>query len=203
MRNRKLALFIGIWILLLAGCGRKEAQMYLDTESTSEATATLEVERQEIDSPTEESLCYVYICGAVVSPGVYALKNESRIYEVIAKAGGLREDAGASSINQAEVISDGQMITVPTVEEAKELENTALADDKAEIGNTGGIGKVNLNTAGMEQLMTIPGVGESKAKSIISYREEKGRFDKIEDIMNITGIKEGMFSKMKDDITVD
>ena len=121
--------------------------------------------------------------------GVYELSSESRVYEAIQKAGGFAEDAAITAINQAKVLEDEERIYVPTIEEAtlEQIQND---------------GKVNLNTATKEELMTLPGVGESKAKLIIQYREEQGTFQTIEDVMNISGIKEGLFDKIKEYIKV-
>ena len=137
---------------------------------------------------TENSI-FVYVCGAVMNEGVYELPAGSRVYEAIQKAGGFAEDAAVTHINQAEVLEDETQLYVPTMEEITNEE-------------TKGDGKVNLNLASKEELMTLPGVGEAKADLIIQYREEHGRFQNIEDVMNISGIKEGLFAKIKDNITV-
>ena len=111
------------------------------------------------------------------------------MYEVVQKAGGFTEEAATTYVNQAEIVRDEERIYIPTQNEALELQ---VLDD----------GKVNLNTATKEELMTIPGVGESKADSIVQYREEIGKFQTIEDIMNVSGIKEGLFQKIKDYIKI-
>ena len=95
-------------------------------------------------------------------------------------------------INQAELLSDGQMLRIPTIEE---VEQEALEAEKN--------GLVNINQASCEELMTLPGIGQSKAEAIISYREEHGAFQSTEEIMNISGIKEKAYEKVKDSITVD
>ena len=132
---------------------------------------------------------FVYVCGAVNAEGVYQLPAGSRCHEAIAMAGGFSEDAATTSINQAEILQDEITIYVPTYQELMEDSN---ADD----------GKININTASKEELMKLPGVGEAKAAMIIQFREENGRFQQIEDIMKISGIKEGMFAKIKDFIKV-
>jgi competence protein ComEA len=91
------------------------------------------------------------------------------------------------------------MVFVPTIEEAE----TPEAETGASLGASGPAGKVNLNTADFTELLTLPGIGESKASAILAYREEKGRFSSVEEIMDITGIKEGVYSKIKDHITVN
>lgn len=144
-------------------------------------------------------ICYVHICGEVASPGVYELEEGSRIFQAVAVAGGFTENAAADSLNMAEPVKDGMKIQVPDKEEAKKLLDQALSSGT---GSSEGRRKVNLNTADKGQLMTLRGVGEAKADDIIRYRESHGGFQKIEDIMKISGIKEAAFQKIKDDITV-
>lgn len=163
--------------------------------SAEETTASDSQEAPEVPS----RICYVHICGEVVSPGVYELEEGSRVFQAVAKAGGFTENAAADTLNMAEQVKDGMKIQVPDQEEAKRL----LDQGTSVLGNLPeGSHKVNLNTAGKEELMTLRGVGEAKADDIIRYRESHGGFQKIEDIMKITGIKEAAFQKIKDDITV-
>ncbi len=155
-------------------------------------------------------VCYVHVCGAVRSPGVYELTSDSRLFEAIQMAGGLTEDAAGEALNQAEIIEDGSRIYVPTKEEAESgSENGGISGqdtgsgrtDGADAGNTAD-GRVNINTAARDELMTLSGIGEAKADAIIRYREECGKFQKIEDLMEVEGIKEGVFQKVKDQIKV-
>ena len=146
---------------------------------------------------------FVYVCGAVNAPGVYEIESGARVFEAIRLAGGLSENAAADAVNQARPVTDGEQIRVPTEEEAQNsgAGSTAEGDFGAVTEGTEKR-KVNINTAGKEELMTLTGIGEAKAESIIEYRTENGRFGSIEDLMLITGIKEGVFNKIKDDITV-
>lgn len=144
-------------------------------------------------------ICYVHICGEVAAPGVYELEEGSRIFQAVAVAGGFTENAAADSLNMAEPVKDGMKIQVPNQEEAQKLLNEG-ADFSGSLQE--GRRKVNLNTAKKDELMTLRGVGEAKADDIIRYRESHGGFQKIEDIMKISGIKEAAFQKIKDDITV-
>ena len=181
MRRRVKIVILGIVLAFqLIGCG-KEAATELSLEQ-------IESELEAEDDQVKSSI-FVYVCGAVVSEGVYELPAGSRVYEAIREAGGFSEEAAVSHINQAEILEDETRIYVPTMEEVQ-----------SEIESGGG--KVNLNTASKEELMTLPGVGESKADLIIRYREEHGKFRQIEDVMNISGIKEGLFEKIKENITV-
>lgn len=186
---------IGVCALctVLAGCGREDT-VYL--ESVRERTET-ECETQnagETQSVTD-SLCYVYVCGAVEYPGVYALAGNSRIYEAVDMAGGFREDARKEAVNQAGMVSDGQMVYIPSEEEAE----SGIAEEAGFLAD----GRIDLNTATAEQLMTLPGIGESKAGNIIRYREEHGAFASVEDLMKVEGIKEGTYNRLKDSIKVN
>ena len=169
-----------------------------------------------------EMLIYVQVSGAVVRPGVYALPAGARIFQAIELAGGLTGEAESSSLNQAGFLADGQMVYVMDKEEAAAWAAGASAEDGsgAVPGMPGGDvsegqpgrarsdggaedGKVNLNTATESDLMALPGIGVAKAKSILAWREENGGFSQIEDLMKIQGIKEGVFSKIKDSVKVE
>ena len=146
--------------------------------------------------------CMVHVCGAVERPGVYELPQGSRIYQAIECAGGLSNEADPNYLNQADFVSDGEKVYVPTREEVAEMDSP-LQNVVTQSGETGvPSGLVNLNTASEEQLCTLPGIGSSKARSIIAYREEHGSFDRIESVMNVAGIKDGLFQKIKAYITV-
>ncbi len=154
---------------------------------------------------------FVYICGAVRMPGVYELEGGSRVYQAVQAAGGLTEDADTRLINQAQLLTDGQQITVYTVEEARTIQESggiAGTDPSGNAASENGAsgdaasGKVNINQAGEEELTTLPGIGEAKARAIISYREENGGFSSIEEIKNVEGIKDKLFSQISELIEV-
>lgn len=174
-------------------------------EAKAEAEAVLSSEPQEI---------YVDVCGAVASPGVYRLPAGSRIFQAVELAGGLLPEAAGEYVNQARSLEDGQQVYVPTREEAEELgtpvrteEAGAAAKDPGSGGQepagSGSGGKIDLNTAQLEELTALTGIGESKARAIIAYREEHGGFSSIEEICQVQGIKEGTFLKIKDKIAVE
>ena len=145
----------------------------------------------------------VHVCGAVENPGVYTLLSGSRIYQAVEAAGGFTPQAGEDYLNQADLVCDGMKIYVPTLEEVGEADWQDFLGQSLEYGSPAEkSGLVNINTADEELLCTLQGVGSSKAKSIISYRETYGAYQKIEDIMKVEGIKEGLFQKIKDSITV-
>ena len=204
MNHRKVYICITmIIVLILAGCGG-ESQVYLESslqETAASEQVAIEETETETDTTESDSLCYVYVCGAVEQPGVYLLQSGARVYEAITLAGGLTEDAAGNALNQAEPVSDGQMIQVPTKEEAARSDagESVAESDRMQAED----GKININTASAEMLMTLPGVGQSKAESIIAYREEKGTFSSIEAIKNVNGIKDGVYNQIKDKITVD
>lgn len=188
-------LMFSICLVTFSSCGKTS---YLDkSQDSNSTTETSDKKNTDKDSCSKNTTsktsgkCFVQVSGAVNSPGVYELSGEPRIFHAILMAGGLREDAEVSNLNQAEKISDGQKIVIKTRDEAA-MEAAVSADD----------GKVNINTADAKTLMTLPGIGESKANSIIKYRESKGSFNSIEDIKNISGIKDGVYNKIADSIKV-
>ena len=147
---------------------------------------------------------FVYVCGAVNAPGVYELPEGARVFEALELAGGVTGEAAQELVNQARTAEDGERIYMPTREEAERSVSGAGAAGAWDSLNeeTAGNGKININTAGMDELMTLTGIGEAKAQSIISHREKNGNFQSIEELMEIEGIKEGVFNKIKDDITI-
>lgn len=178
-----------------------------DVEKNSSNSKTESEKESQGGTDAEEGLpetLYVHVCGAVNAPGVYELRTDARIYEALEAAGGMTEDAAADWINQAEALSDGERIYVPTQEEAEESAQSVSGQWADPNRNAGGSvsDKININTAAKEELMTLSGIGASKAESILKYRQEHGNFQSIEDLKKIEGIKDGVFNKIKDDITV-
>ena len=167
---------------------------------------------------TGQGAADVHICGAVSAPGVYELPAGSRIIDAVEAGGGFLPEADEACCNLAEEIVDGCQIYIMTKSEScadGQAEKKAgiqtspdsdmqTTDINVRSNSTTALenGLVNLNTADVAALMTLPGIGESRAKAIISYREQQGAFTKIEDIMKISGIKQAAFSKIKDKITV-
>lgn len=144
----------------------------------------------------------VHVCGEVANPGIYELPAGSRIYEAVKAAGGFTENASEESVNLASPIEDGVQIRIYSKDEAETLAAGAAPFDGFEASGEGKEPVVNLNTATKEELMTLSGIGESRAEDIIRYREENGGFQNIEDIMKVSGIKDAAFQKIKDRITV-
>ncbi len=187
------------------------------TEETGDRKAAgniQEIGNADAGSGSTEHI-FVYVCGAVNTPGVYELEAGARLYEAIARAGGVREDGAEESINQAQAVSDGERLYIPTDEEVRQGLDAYLLSGSAggaagsqsavpggPSGSSAG-GKVNINTASREELKTLNGIGDTRAGSIVVYRESNGPFGSIEDLMKVEGIKEGVFNKLKDDITVN
>ncbi len=161
------------------------------SESTSKPNEDIKEE------PNEEQKMKVYICGAVVSPGVYEVSEDDRLDDLMDLCGGFCKDADLNDVNLAACLTDGEKIYIMTKKEAKKA-----AKETHESSDEASDGRVNINTATKEELMTLPGIGKLKAEWIITYREQTARFESIEDIMKIDGIKEGVFKKVKDFIKI-
>ena len=189
MRRIMTIVVIVALIFGLNGCQKKDVE--INTLEVTETDDTEESETENTEISIDMEKIFVYVCGAVNKEGVYELTAGSRVYEAVELAGGFREDADVRSINQAEVLEDEERIYVPVIGEELQIGSDSDKD-----------GKININKATKEELMTLPGVGESRAESIIQYRNDVGSFQSIEDIMQVSGIKEGLFEKIKDLIKV-
>lgn len=135
----------------------------------------------------------IHVDGAVNSPGVYSLPSGTRVEQAVASAGGLTDEADTTNINLAVLLVDGQKIYIPKL--GQPIPDINYVDQTEVV--------VNLNTAPLESLITLPGIGEDRAKSIIEYRENNGGFKSIEEIQNIEGIGPATFEKLKDRIVVN
>ena len=204
MKYQKIKIAVIVFLVVAAGLcyglknnyGNREKGLLL-----TEAVSFPESEGNSFSGQSEEEtlpVCYVHICGEVTAPGVYELEEGNRVFQAVEMAGGFTEKAAPEYLNMAEKIHDGMKITVLSQEEARSGDTLSAVPGTASQQKS----KINLNTATKEQLMTLRGVGEAKAADIIKYRESHGGFQKIEDIMKISGIKEAAFQKIKDDITV-
>lgn len=199
-------LLLCAWIFCLGGCARS-GEVYLDGLETQmkleqQKTEVCESSAQETELITEEIAGYVYVCGAVKSPGVYPIRGGMRMFEALELAGGFTEEADTQWLNLAELLQDGQRLYIYSQEETVQLKEAGILEQAAADESAQKDEKVNINTADRETLMTLPGIGESKADAILLYRETQGGFSSIEEIQNISGIKNAVFSKIKDRITV-
>ncbi|MBQ9766722.1 MAG: helix-hairpin-helix domain-containing protein [Lachnospiraceae bacterium] len=151
---------------------------------------------------------YVHLCGAVAKEGVYLLPKGSRLIDGVTAAGGFTEEADTTYHNLAAELSDGQKVYVPTLTETEALsvtERTEKAGDLfgVDASETVSNGQVNINTASKEELMTLSGIGEAKAESILLYRQKVGPFQSIEELKHVSGIGDAMFERIKDEIVTE
>ena len=198
--RRLISATLGIVMIILAGCS---FSVPVREKAGIESTEIIRAEEERSSTEQmEETEVYVHVCGCVKKPGVYRLHSGARTQEAIDAAGGFSEKANQTAWNLAEVLQDGMQIYIPSKDEAKEALNEEQSLGKVSSAsqkkNT-----VNINTASQEELMTLPGIGESRAAAIIACREEKGSFTSIEEIKNVAGIGNGIFNRLKDLITVN
>lgn len=198
MMKRKLKLFLTagiVLLMLLCGCesAGREKILLVGNAGTESGDALACTEQPPADGCLQQSMIIVYVCGAVVSPGVVEIPEHSRVEEALLAAGGFAENAAREAVNLAGWVSDGQMLYFPTVEEQAARQESARED---------GEGLININTASAAQLCTLPGIGEARAADIIAYRETNGSFESCEDIMKVSGIKTNVYEKICDKITV-
>lgn len=194
-----LIMVYSIFLVLLTGCGKAQQEVLLlgqsDLSESGEAqqeTGQTAEYGSETDNRQAAEIC-VYVCGAVKTAGVVFLPEGSRAADALEAAGGFSQEAAQEAVNLAEKLTDGQQLFFPTQEEQKELEQK-----EAEAAS----GLVDINHAGQEELCTLPGIGASRAADIIAYRDSVGKFTVCEDIMQVNGIKESVYNKIKDKITV-
>ena len=168
-----------------------------------------EDKKEDTSYKKDQSKVVVDIKGMILNPGVYEVDSTSRVNDVIALAGGLIEGADTSKINLAKIVEDEMTIIIySNTEVLEKFKEENCVCQKCDIVNDACINDdnsgelVNINSAGLEELQKIEGIGESKAKAIIKYREENGFFKVIDDIKNVSGIGESLFEKIKIYITV-
>lgn len=209
-------------VLLLAG-GSWYAVSFLSANQERQQTVWQSEEPPAAESRTEQEpelepeelppVIYVYLCGSVQLPGVYELPEGSRLKDVLELAGGFSGQAAKEYHNLARTVADGERIYVPTEAEVAELSVqervTGVADraftvtaEETARENAQGDNRVNLNTASLAELITLPGIGEARAEEIVEYRSRVGRFASEEELKNIRGIGEAMYERLKDRITV-
>lgn len=183
---------------LVYSCERSSEGVVIST-GEEESTQTTADETNSAAMPDCGKKICVHVSGYVMNPGVYMLPEGSRVYEAVAAAGGFAEGADEQFLNLAKVLDDGQKIRIYSLDETA----TASGDSDLVQKDSNDTEKlININTATKESLMTLPGIGESRAESIIAYREQNGYFSSVEDIMKVSGIKEAAFEKIKDYICI-
>lgn len=176
----------------------KNDEIVMVSEENSE-NKNKENEKNAQDLTSEDKK--VYISGEVKNSGVYDIKDGDRLDDLVKRAGGLTEKADINSINLAMKLEDQMKIYIPNIDENQNINNNNLAIGEVSTTTSSQNNKINLNTATKEELMTLPNIGEKRAQAILDYRQEN-KFQKIEDIKNVSGIGEKYFEAMKDLITV-
>lgn len=213
-RGRVLCMLVlGMLTLIVNGCrnGANESSLE-EILSKGKEVGTGEViipqdpeeqEEKQAESDSQRTV-WVHICGEVEVPGIYELAEGSRVYDGLVLAGGFTIKADTTYYNLAAPVTDGMKIQIPAKEEkTEESVGTGAASDGSVDEKKADAGLININTATSEQLQTLPGIGKSRAADIIAYREKCGGFKDIRQIMEVSGIKEAVYEKIKDLITLN
>ena len=189
----EIAVIVALSCIVFLACnlGPTNNDIVLSEGFVEEESKEIATEFSSYEESQAEEKCIVYVCGAVVSPGVYELTAGSRKADAVAMAGGFTEEAVTDYVNLADFVKDGEMIRIPAEGEDLTSPSESVSD-----------GRVNINTADVKELCSIPGVGESRAKAILAYREKNGPFEACEDLMKVSGIKAGLYERMKDYVKV-
>lgn len=218
IRKYVVVIIIGLSVLLFG-------LVFVFKQSEEKEEIIEVVTPQEENIKEEVNLIKINVKGAVVNPGVYELDSDSRVEDAINISGGLTENADTSIINLSRKLNDESVIIIYTKEEVKkiksgnvviqyiekecncpEYENSACIDPDTLINDNSNEddsnNKISLNKATLKELQTLSGIGESKAKAIIEYREKNGLFKSIEEIKNVKGIGDAVFNKIKENITI-
>lgn len=175
-------------VVVLAGAGIA----VLATAVTPQGSTTVIAPGGEpTQAPAASTAIYVHILGQVANPGLYELRDGARAVDAVAAAGGFTATADAGGVNLARFLSDGEQIVVPAIGEALAAAPGMSSD-----------GRVNLNTADAAALDTLPGVGPATAAKILAWREQHGRFESIEDLLDVGGIGEAKLDALRDLVTV-
>lgn len=147
------------------------------------------------DPSATPGLIRVHVTGAINNPGVYTLQKEARLEDAIQAAGGLQETADPQSLNLAATLLDGQRLYIPSAQEV-----TLAPDDKGLQVDAPSV--VNINSASLAELDSLPGIGEVKAQAIITYRQQNGLFTALEDLLKVEGISQSLYEKLEGLITI-
>ena len=191
------------------GNAQDSEQVYMEDAQAAAENQPTETQQAELAAKGAENIpeqgdIYVDICGEVAKPDVYRVKNGSRLFEVIAQAGGLTAQADINVINRAETVRDGQKIRILSYEETNQGAQQQGDASASQYGSQAqeNDGKININLADAATLQTIPGIGPSKAERILEYRETTGPFQSIEDIKNVSGIGNKTFENIREYLSV-
>ena len=190
-------LFLG---LMCSGCS-KETVVISDsgTENVTEQEQS-DTEEDSAGSENDTDKIVVFVCGSVLNEGVYELDPGARVNDALAAAGGFAEDADTTAVNLADMVTDGGKIYFPA--EGESVSSGYAGGTEAENVLTEN-GKVNINTADENGLTQLPGIGETRARRIIAYRQEHGLFSSTEDLKNVSGIGDSIYESLEEYISVE
>ena len=218
LKNNIVILVISFILFLLSVF--EFVYFYNNVNNKNELIDSFENNSYELKDEVKAEKIIVDIKGEIKKPGVYNIKVGSRVNDLINEAGGLSKNANTRFINLSKKLEDGEVVVIYSNKEindakkndklevtapcvCEEVKNDACYNENSTNNNTNNGSKiVNINTASIQELTTLNAIGESKAKAIVSYRDKNGKFKAIKDIMNVSGISETLFSKIKNNITV-
>lgn len=228
-RHKKQIILCGLGLVLLLVVASIFIYKNFDSKDKEDENIVLntkkDVKKDEEEEKTSDVYYQVDIKGEVINPGIYTVKEGSRVIDVIRLAGDLTEVADTSVLNLSKKVKDEMVIIVYSFDEVasftetKEqeeieqeacknqngIENDACIEDSTDDTSSGSVvisGKISLNTATIDELMMLPGIGEAKAEAIIKYREEVGAFQNIEELKEVNGIGDAIFDDIKESITI-
>lgn len=206
-KNQKILILVIVIIIIISISYYSYTKENIEYEELSVINQTNTENSEETEK--EISKIKVHISGAVEKEGVIELESNSRIADLIEKAGGIKQNAYMKEVNLASKLEDGEKVYIPTKEEyekdkKQETATNMVISNKQELvtGNKQSSNKININTATQEQLDNLPGVGASTAQKIINYRKENGKFKKKEDLKNVSGIGDSKYNQLKDLIEI-
>lgn len=203
--NWKILGMVLLIVAVLAFCGGNAYQDWraqgegLTLVKESEDTAAADTSASEENAAAASGEVVVHVTGAVSAPGVYTLPSDARVDDAV-RAAGATAEADLSQLNLAQKLADGQKITVPAIGSASTSAGEGTATTPADASSDGAL--VNINTASLEELETLPSIGEVRAQAIITYRETNGGFRTIEELQEVSGIGEKIFADVAPYITV-
>lgn len=202
--TKREQVIVGVAIILAIACigtimlnyNRNEPiEINVGSEIDSSKKELIEEDKASANQNEDNKrMIYVHVKGQVNNAGVVELEEGKRVIDAIKLAGGETEESNTDAINLAAVLKDGQEIYVPS----KSEDISQISSQQSSTQSSKTDGKININTADLDDLQKLPGIGPTTAKAIIEFRDENNSFKNIEDIMNVPGIASGKFSKIKD-----
>lgn len=201
MKKISIIILSVIAVFLFGACGNDRPELISinqnDKAYSQEDTAGDETEEATGEKNSDDVVIYVHVSGAVNCPGLYELTAGSRVYDAVMAAGGFSDEADENYANLAEILTDGMKYDILTKEQVKLLDEVS---EQVSHYTEGGL--LDINVATRQELMELPGIGGSKADGILEYRQNNGNFKSIEEIKNISGIGNGIFTDICAYITV-